>query len=178
MTIVTRRSAVLGGNFSAHHFPFVAFPPFTVDYFVPSFDISYIKVVRSRRSDFHSEPALHGHVAHFLLVRPGPRIAYHRALGIGEFPPTVERALGIRLVVGGISENRNSRVVSHRSFKFAVTDEKAPPSIHSHFSFSASLPPGPIRNRQSRFPTSLPNAMPSSVETSSSTRPPASPKPC
>jgi hypothetical protein len=44
MTIVTRRSALLGWKFSARHFPLVAFPSSTVDHFVPSCDTSYIKL--------------------------------------------------------------------------------------------------------------------------------------
>src|SRR3981189_1855231 len=63
------------------------------------------KSVGCRRSQLHNEASFHGHAAHLLVGAPCPGIAIEAAFGIYELTEAVELAVGIGLVVVGISHD-------------------------------------------------------------------------
>src|SRR5208337_674263 len=71
------------------------------------------EVVRRCRRYLHREPPLNGRAAHLFVAGPCPSIAIDRAPGVFELTPTVEFAIGERLVNGGISQHRQTHAIAH-----------------------------------------------------------------
>src|SRR5207245_7995703 len=81
--------------------------------------------VRRWRSHLHDESSLHGLIAHLLVAGPGPGVAIERTLRIHGLAPTIELAVGVGLVIRGVSHHSHTGTVAHAgAFEVHMTNQE------------------------------------------------------